>query len=209
MKKVDGFWWPDWDVEARRLTPEHAAQAVPRILELVKSRGVVVQAGGNAGCYPVALADHFREVYTFEPEPDLHECLRRNVDDRGLTNVRISSLALSDEIRTTGLAYVHQNAGATNTRGSSQGKYQMAPLDNLRDKSDAHILESLDLIALDVAGDELRALQGAAELIEKHRPAIVVAESFAGRDEAIAWVLDRGYRDVAVVPQRDHVLLPR
>ena len=64
-------------------------------------RGAVVQAGGCAGLWPLALARRFGHVYTFEPAPGNFACLRQNT--AGVGNISAYDYALSDARRLVGL----------------------------------------------------------------------------------------------------------
>jgi hypothetical protein len=54
----------------------------------------------------------------------------------------------------------------------------------------------VDLIKLDIQGMELKALDGASQVIEKSRPIVLVEAVKAGQEPLRVWLDARGYRIV-------------
>ena len=139
------------------------------VLPLVRGRRVCVQAGGNCGVYPLALAKHFEKVITFEPDAENIACLRRNVT---LDNVAIINAALGAETGTCTVKVVEaDNCGAHKT--VADGDVEVWTIDDLR-------LDACDLIWLDIEGAEADAIKGARATIEKFSPIIVLEEKGHG-----------------------------
>jgi FkbM family methyltransferase len=158
-----------------------------------KKKGIAVQAGGHVGIFPNYLAKHFREVITFEPDPDLYECLLRN---RG-PNVRSVQAALTTH--THGVRF-HRSIGGTG-RVASNGALQVQgiPLDS----SGAG---KVNFIHLDVEGHEVEALRGAALIIEACSPVLQLEVLPRFRDAIYEYVERIGYR-IACNTCRDHVFV--
>lgn len=170
------FTAPDAKVE----TAQYAAECIAR---LAPARRVVVQAGGCAGLWPLALAQHFGQVYTFEPAPENFECLVQNV--AGLRNIHASDCALADVRGTSGLTRPKVGAGLWRLEGD--GEVDVVTLDSL-------FLEmpAFDALVLDVEGSEVRVLRGAERLIATHRPLLWF--EYLHHTEAIdAWLSAHGY----------------
>ena len=138
------------------------------ILSLCKNKDVVVQAGGNLGVFPFYLSKIFKEVYTFEPVPKNFKCLIENIMGRG--NIHTYEYGLGDNWgHTSILKEVPQNCGAIQLEYCDDGEMSVIPLDFL-------ILDSMDLLWLDVEGFEVKALKGASKSIAEYRP-VIVAEN--------------------------------
>jgi FkbM family methyltransferase len=169
MKQIDGLWWPDFDVRCRQAVVTECAAAMPVVLPLVKERRVCVQAGGNVGVYPLALAKVFDRVITFEPDEDNWLCLRKNVT---LPNVMIFECALGSEPGMCGVLRIDtDNCGSHKTLPGTA--IPVRTIDSLG-------LDQCDLIWLDIEGAEADAIKGAMATIEKFSPIIVLEEKGLG-----------------------------
>jgi FkbM family methyltransferase len=169
VRAFDGLWWPDADVRARPVIVAQCAEAMPVVLPLAKGFKVCVQAGGNCGVYPLALAKHFEKVITFEPDAENIACLRRNVT---LENVAIVHAALGARDGTCAVKVVEgDNCGAHKTVAGND--VEVWTIDGMN-------LDACDLIWLDIEGAEAEAINGARATIEKFSPIIVLEEKGLG-----------------------------
>lgn len=137
-----------------------AHQAAASIAGLAPAHRAVVQAGGCSGLWPLALAAHFAQVVTFEPEPANFACLRANV--ASAPNVSAFDYAIGDTRGMVGVTRPKAQAGLWRVDG--EGEIPMVTLDEF--VGDLPV----DAIVLDVEGHEVLALRGAERLIETHRP---------------------------------------
>jgi FkbM family methyltransferase len=193
----DGFWWPETDVHARPVLTRQVGPAVEEVLRHVRGRTCIVQAGGNVGVYPLALADHFRRVITFEPDPVNVRCLWLNLAARDtFKRVDGRNAALGEDYGTCAVEEAEPgNCGAHRIR-PDEGQIVMLPLDGLD-------LIACDAIWLDVEGYELRALRGAQETLERFSPAVIVEDKGHGQafgeapGELGSWLQAKGYAEVS------------
>ena len=77
-----------------------------KVLRLVPGRDVAVQAGGNLGLWPKRLAQEFRRVITFEPDPDNFAMLRHNAPERNIEAYQAALGAIGATSRTSLLDYL-------------------------------------------------------------------------------------------------------
>jgi hypothetical protein len=107
IAQIDGWWWPEADRRARGVILRDVVTDVPRVLGHIEGRACIVQAGGNVGVYPLALADHFRRVITFEPDAENAACLWRNLAARDVfKRVDARQAALGEDISSCRMAPV-------------------------------------------------------------------------------------------------------
>ena len=92
----NGLWWPSHDRECRPAVLRTVTDAEPA-LALCREFRYCVQAGGNVGVWPLALAKRFDHVWTFEPEPDNFRSLLNNININGFANIKAENIALSDK----------------------------------------------------------------------------------------------------------------
>jgi len=127
-----------------------------------ETKRVAVDGGANYGFVSNGLAQHFEEVYSFEVNPDILDCLSYNtsyytnikVIDRGLYNAE-GIVSLSSDGRRSGMVRIGE--------GDLVGK--VTTLDSLN-------LERVDFIKLDVEGSEYEALLGSIETIKRTKPVL-------------------------------------
>lgn len=200
LAKYNGLWWPASDTDAHGVITADCRPSIKALLAHLPSRALIVQAGGNIGTYPLALAEHFDEVWSFEPDPTNFECFRRNHEEHPLkTQVLPVQAALGE---TYGKARMHvvkaSNCGAHRIDfglASPENVVEIMALDTIP-------LHACDCIWLDVEGSELLALKGAAKTIERFSPVIAVEDkglhrAFGIADGALqAWLAERGYEQV-------------
>ena len=133
--------------------------------EKVKKFDVCVQAGGNCGLYPRLLSEHFKRVYTFEPDHLNFFCLTHNCQKE---NIFKFQMALGAEHGLVDLdIYSMKNVGLHQVVRGKQGCIPMITLDSLN-------LDACDLLQLDVEGFEIDALRGSQNTLKKYKPVIAV-----------------------------------
>lgn len=148
---------PDFTYPAEKTVTAHLA--AERIAALAADRRAVVQAGGCSGLWPLALAQVFAQVYTFEPDPVNFQCLAANVASQ--PNISAWHAAIGEAPAHVGLVRPRANAGLWRVDG--EGEIPMVRLDDLIDGP-------VDALVLDVEGSELSAFRGAERLIATHQP---------------------------------------
>lgn len=202
LETRDGLVWPQGD---RLCYPTVLAELdeIPQILEFCERRRSCIQAGGNAGLWPRALAPRFGMVYTAEPDRTLFHCLVNNVTAE---NVVFLNAALGSSFGRVSLDYSNWPGNVGSQKCSGPGVIPTLTIDSLG-------VEDCDLIQLDIEGAELFALQGAVKTIKHCRPVIVVelrgnAMAFGHGDETVREYLDGfGYKRAARL-NYDEVYLP-
>ena len=168
-----------------------------RTLGFVKRRDVVVQAGGNLGLFPKRLAESFRHVLSFEPDPQLYAWAKHNAPEQ---NVKLVRAAIGNSHDGVELSQRRRDASG---RPTHEGLTHVSGAGNIRQvMSDDYDLPACDLIYLDIEGYELNALKGGIETIKKHRPVIAVEINrninYYGTtpDGLRSWICGLGYRFV-------------
>ena len=139
-----------------------------------------VDAGASYGFLSVPFSFMFEKIYSFEPNPDVFECLKENIIPR--ENIELFNKALSNSGGLRSLIIPGQ------TSGMGVIKEEMHISDGLKYDIETITLDSLnlvdiDFIKIDVEGHELEMLKGAIQTIERWRP-VVYCEIHSQRDMA-------------------------
>ena len=197
FKQVAGLWWPEYDRQCHPVVPRQVAD-LERALAYVNRWTVAVQAGGNAGVWPNAMAERFETVYTFEPDPLNFACLNRNVERENVIRMNCALGDTRDMVETFLPAREAWNAGAVQVRLG--GRVPILPLD-------VFALPDCALLQLDIEGHEYPALRGAARILDKFRPVVMTEEKGLGgwpEDVIRTMLADFGYREVERI-HRDRI----
>ena len=201
--------WPDDDQHLHLVIDQ--VQALGEALKHVHSFENAVQAGGAMGVWPVALAQQFRTVWTFEPCNDNFKYLNHNTKD--LANITPCRLALG---RKDGWCDVRRpqseqnNAGAYYTAPAKDGGVPVVSLDRWLPYN-IHV----GFIQLDIEGNEYNALLGADRILTVDRPVVMIERKPLPQDtelkggDPVELLIDKYdyklkghiYRDVIFVPR--------
>ncbi len=135
------------------------------ILATIKAR-TVLDVGANVGHFSVAMAEFCQTVHAFEPNPDVHERLIRNVT-ANKHNIRCYPFGLSETNSTLPFQSVRaEHDGQGNFSSSGNLLLTVKRGDDLG-------LTDIDFIKIDVEGHDSEVLRGLARTIEIDRPAVL------------------------------------
>ncbi len=144
----------------------------------------IVDIGANSGIFAV-LAKVYNPlaiVVAFEPQPNIFYALTQNnrVND---FDIRCENIALSNKAGMMPFynygpetfTEVNTTAGSLNKewRSDRQTSIEVA-VTTLKDYCEKHLMESIDLIKMDVETHEFKVLQGYGEKLFQHRPIIIL-----------------------------------
>jgi FkbM family methyltransferase len=184
---------------------EYASTAA--FLELLQPGMTVVDAGANIGEYTLLAAGAVGasgRVLAIEPNSAVRERLLRNVERNALRNVTVGAYGLGLSARSATLVFDPSDPRTGRVVSEAAGNPGLAQ-ENVAIKPLGEALgelgwDTVDVIKLDVEGDEAAALEGGRAMIEMFHPAVLfeVNDLRAGGGEvtapAIDWLRSRGYR---------------
>ena len=202
MKMHMGFWSPNHESQGVIDIRVEWARKWMVAMDLIEKTGRgtkrVIQAGGNVGIFPVGLSQHFDEVVTFEPVPEIYECLLKNIEP--YENIKPFNHGLGESKYSAKVDWEQKgNSGGTKIKNSESGSLSVVRLDDFE-------YDQVDMLWLDIEGFEHKALLGAKELIRKHSPVIILENKgfipeypsgVDGSDEFREWVENTfGYKHI-------------
>jgi FkbM family methyltransferase len=150
----------------------------------------IIEAGAHVGTETIGYADlvPLGRVFAFEPSPQACEALERTLAVAGAENVSIFPCALGDGEGTFSFALPASeiSSGIGHLLGPEEARtkrieYIKRPIDTAVIEVEVRTLDSMldalptiRLVCLDAEGAEPRILTGAAQLIERDRPSVVI-----------------------------------
>lgn len=194
----------------KALTKTRFKPLIPLIAQHVKEDSVIIDVGANAGYFTkifASLAPQGR-VYSFEPGGYARSILTKVISIRGLKNVTMIPMGLSDTPATNTLhmpVKVKGNLGfglshlgddkTVDPRETLTEDIQLTTLDAFVAQ---HAIKRVDLIKIDIEGWELRALKGAEKTIAAHKPVLMLEMvdrflSRAGDSSRAMWDFLKGH----------------
>lgn len=220
MKEVNGIWLPDNDthfehhLKKGELVNGKGTYQLKKIKAAMKyvhpdRKRLAVDVGAHVGLWTRVLAQDFRQVFAFEPVPELIECWKMNAP----TNAYLYECALSCVPGNLDMEVCGDNSGNTHVAPNSldgTSKTISIPctcLDRM------NFEDPIDFLKIDVEGWECPVVQGAVETIVRDRPVIVIeqkpnnAERYGRkRQEALQNLLKLGYIEMWEIAG-DHCLV--
>lgn len=167
---------------------EYEPETTAFVLGFVRPGDTVLDVGANAGYFSCLAASRGATVHAFEPNPVLvqHLELTRRLNDFG-DRFFICAAAVSAH---DGLGELHLSPDPLNSGLSSLLPLEhlgaagtvRVPTVTLDSYCQAHGVESIRLLKIDVEGAEGAVLEGAAEVLGQVRPEAIVCELGGFRD---------------------------
>lgn len=139
-------------------------------------RGLCLDVGANIGNHSLFFADHFDEVFAFEPHPRTFALLQLNAGLKG--NVRCFNVAASDAEGRARLAQRADNVGMASLHGDPGAdgvECRLCRLDDLPELAG----RAVALMKVDVEGHEAAVLRGARAMLMRDRPVVVFEQAEA------------------------------
>ena len=142
--------------------------------EHVNKDDVVLDVGTYIALHTIELSKLAKKVISFEPQPLVSACVKKTLNAMEIKNVDHYHMALGNE---SGWTHIHTNGdGDASIRGIRDAKFNQSFKCKI-DRLDNIVKEKVKLIKIDVEGSEFQVLAGAIELIEEHKP-IIIIETF-------------------------------
>ena len=149
-----------------------AARQMSLIAELIRPGDVMWDVGAHHGYVTLCAARRVGaagEVHAFEPSASNRQALRRHVGWNRLHNVTVHDCALAAEDGEA--SFGGRGSSKTMSLGRGEERVQVRRADTLLDRG---VIALPTFVKVDVEGAEEEAIAGAAELLRRFRPRLVV-----------------------------------
>ena len=153
----------------------------PHFVELIDNfllpSDIALDVGGNIGTHAILLSKKLSEghVYTFEPQSLVFSVLQNNLLLNSCENVTAYRFAISNKDHST----ISMKPFTFNKKSINNAALQVDLDDAMGDFTLTRSLDSfkfkkVNFIKIDIQGSEVMALQGAKDLILKHKPIMFI-----------------------------------
>ena len=159
---------------------------------LLKLTNTFLDVGANIGIYTLigCLTNPSMNVYAFEPNPTIFDCLKENVEINKLNNVQLNCSAITNYDGNITLHLV-PGASASTRQGFKKATEAISvPALTLDTFITMNNIQKVDLIKMDTEATEPQVLEGARKLIERDRPIIICEVLHGYTEKALHAVLD-------------------
>lgn len=160
----------------------------------------LLDIGSNIGQHSLILAPFCKQIFAFEPIPEIFEEFKKSIEANHYKNITLQNVAIGNKEESAVINYNSKNAGASslvdknlNTRPIS---IKINILENVLPKN-----LKFDVIKLDVEGYEAVVILGNKEIFVKNKPVIflefspncIKTEGSYSANELIAFFFDNNY----------------
>jgi FkbM family methyltransferase len=184
---------------------DYEPEVLNALRRLLPKNGVFWDVGANVGLFSVLLAAERGHVLAIEPEANNLHPLRQTCDRNPDLGIDVLAAAIGAQ---PGMALFDRRGGAFSGRLSDEGravadgvKVEVTTLDDLLRRGH----RPPDLIKIDVEGGEGAVIAGAAELLDRVRPALLVELHWGhgpGAEEAVRRLTEQRYAFKALDDQQ-------
>ena len=214
----NGIAFPDYQNQKGRFfthTEHHDVRQWEFCKKHFKSTRVCLDFGGHVGTSAIQFSQVFNHIISFEPIPDLFECLEYNTKD--IDNITINNVAISDYI---GEATIHinpSNSGANmiespETKELIESRWGNKDRTNFQEAGsikvecrtiDSYNLADVDFIKIDTEGYNMEPLRGMIETLKRWSPVIQLERGVPHSMDAQHFLEGLGYRLIKTIDQDD------
>lgn len=140
-----------------------------------KENYVVLDIGANIGAHCLRFArivGNEGKVYAFEPTDYAYTKLQRNITLNSFTNIKTYQVALSNrKMAQQTISY----RSSWRTNGNSSQESSVIDFVRLDDWANQNAVSRVDMVKIDVDGNEFSVIDGGRQLFDKFKP-LVIAE---------------------------------
>lgn len=146
--------------------------SILRVLpDYIEKGKLTIDVGGNSG-YQTYFHAKYNNVVTYEPVPELFKVLQHNL--KGLDNVTLINKAVTDSDRDITLHVDINRLSMTSQMPLVESQAITVPGVALDNEGFDHVANLVGFIKVDVEGYELDVLEGCKNLVNQHRPTMMV-----------------------------------
>lgn len=147
------------------------------MLEFAEEGETFIDVGAHVGAWTLKLGKYFKNVFSYEPNPEAFNVLKQNIELNEMKNVDCINKAVGNEDREIELTlYEHPSHSTILTHHPMEdhcGKIKDHVGVKMIRIDDQHF-DNVSLIKIDVEGYEVEVVKGALKTIEKFKPRLLI-----------------------------------
>ena len=171
-----------------------------RVFPKLKSKTVCLDIGANIGTHALYFAQHFDKVIAFEPHPQTYQLLKINAKlASNVFPVNLGCSNVNQKVRAIEPITDASEAVIAKSPTISNGEFNSVEFD-VKSLDDMEVVDhcaSVDFVKIDVENHELECLEGAVNLLNKHKPVVareILASNISdGANPAIEFLKKNDY----------------
>ncbi|WP_157844176.1 FkbM family methyltransferase [Chryseobacterium sp. Leaf180] len=146
-------------------------EIIDDICDHLTKEKTMLDIGSNIGQHSLILAPFCKQIFAFEPIPEIFEEFKKSINANHYKNITLQNFAIGNKKEKTFINYNSKNAGASSlvnqTQNSKQIPIQIDLLENVLPEN-----LKFDVIKLDVEGYEAVVILSNKDILLKNRPVI-------------------------------------
>ena len=159
---------------------------------ILKHEDIAIDVGGYIDSHSLPMSRFCNKVFVFEPNAELHKCIEQNIELNHIDNIILSNSAIGLESKV--VKFFERDDGTSRISNRDilgrPKEINTYSLDNSINILDSEIIK---LIKIDVEGHEYEVLEGAKNIIEKHKPQILIETFKNKRNKLFEWCKNNNY----------------
>ena len=179
---IDSRRYSDWTLYMLgTLQPHETRQTITILKRLKREYGdfEALDVGANVGFYTLLYSTYAAKTHAFEPNPEILEILRENVETNENNSIVISDSALSDRNGTvdffTPINSANMGVASLSEKSVSEHRKITVKTQKLDDYYEStKSSKPVKFIKIDVEGFEYFVLQGGKRLLREHKPTLML-----------------------------------
>ncbi len=141
----------------------------------LKSTDIFLDVGANIGQHSLYASRFCERVISFEPIKRLYDQFNKSVVENNILNIQAFNYALGNKKEELPIYSSDVNMGASSIMVSENRKVeQVIKVLRLDDEYEKMNISKIDFVKIDVEGYELNVLLGMRDIIQEHKPKILV-----------------------------------
>ena len=210
----DGIAFPDYQKQKGAIfthTYRHDQQQWDYCKGIIKQFRTCLDFGGHVGTSAIRYSKYFEKIKSFEPIPDLFECLEYNTKD--IDNIQIYNNAIGDTNNKVTIYINPENTGANvvqsddtqaiiDTRWNNEKRpnfTRVKPIEVDCRTIDSFNFDAVDFIKIDTEGYNMAPLVGMQETLKRCSPVIQLEKAVPHIEEPEQFLKKLGYQLVKTI----------
>lgn len=201
------FGYVDFHIFKNGIYEQHIVDDIRTVLSKDK---VLLDIGANIGQHSLLLAPYCKQIFAFEPIPDVYHEFSESIKKNNYKNIKLFNTAIGDRSETKSFNFMTGHAGMSSFveidhPGKKVITVQIEPLEKIINNA------KFDVVKMDVEGYEAVVILGNKDIFLKNRPIFFMEfcptaidqQGFHTSRELLKFFLDNNFKIYSRVLNKD------